>query len=78
MDSIQIITHNMCLCLVAQLGLTLCDPMVYSLSGSSAHGIFQARILAWVAISSFRGIFPTQGLNLHLLRLLVCRQILYG
>ena len=28
---------------------TLCDPMDYSLSGSSVHGIFQARILEWVA-----------------------------
>ena len=45
MDSIQIITHNMCLCLVAQLGLTLCDPMDCSLLGSSVHGILQARIL---------------------------------
>ena len=31
---------------------TLCDPMDYSLSGSSVHGIFQARILEWVVISS--------------------------
>ena len=30
---------------------TLCDPMDYSLPGSSVHWIFQARILEWVAIS---------------------------
>ena len=36
---------------VAQLCLTLCDPMDCSLPGSSVHGIFQARILQWVAIS---------------------------
>ena len=30
---------------VAQLGLTLCDPMDCSLSGSSVHGVFQARVL---------------------------------
>ena len=42
--------------------------------GSSAHGILQARILEWVAISSFQGIFPTQETNLDLLH---CRQILY-
>ena len=36
---------------VAQSRLTLCDPMDYSLSGSSIHGIFQARVLEWVAIS---------------------------
>ena len=33
----------------------ICDPMDYSLSGSSVHGISQARILEWVAISFFRG-----------------------
>ena len=36
---------------VAQSGLTLCDPMDCSLPGSTIHGIFQARILEWVAIS---------------------------
>ena len=30
---------------------TLCDPMDCSLPGSSVHGIFQARVLEWVAIS---------------------------
>ena len=34
---------------------TLCDPMNCSLPGSSIHGIFQERILEWVAISSPRG-----------------------
>ena len=34
---------------------TLCDPMDYSLPGSSVHGILQARILEWVAISFSRG-----------------------
>ena len=41
--------------LVAQLCLTLCDPMDCSQPGSSVHGIFQARILERVAISSSRG-----------------------
>jgi len=35
--------------------------------GSFVHGIAQARILEWVAISLLQGIFPTQGSNLHLL-----------
>ena len=35
----------------AQSCPTLCDPMDCSLPGSSVHGIFQTRILAWVAIS---------------------------
>ena len=39
---------------VAQSCLTLCDPMDYSLPGSSIHRIFQARILEWVAISFSR------------------------
>ena len=41
--------------LVAQLCLTLCDPMDCSLPGSSVHGIFQVKILEWVAISFSRG-----------------------
>ena len=40
---------------VAQSCLTLCDPMDCSLPGSSVHGIFQARILEWVAVPSSRG-----------------------
>ena len=39
---------------VAQSCLTLCDPLVCSLPGSPLHGIFQARILEWVAISYSR------------------------
>ena len=35
--------------------LTLCNPMDCSPLGSSVHGILQARILEWVAISSSRG-----------------------
>ena len=34
---------------------TLCDPMDCSPPGSSVHGILQARILEWVAISYSRG-----------------------
>ena len=75
---------------VAQSCPTLCDSMDYSLPGSSVHGIFQARILGWVAISFSRGssqpkntgvgchflqgIFPTQGLNPGLLH---CGQTLH-
>ena len=40
---------------VAQLCLTLCDPMDCSPPGISIHGIFQARLLEWVAISFSRG-----------------------
>jgi len=41
---------------VAQSCLTLCNPMDYSLLGSSIHGIFQARVLEWAAISFSRGL----------------------
>ena len=40
---------------VAQSCLTLCDPMGCSLPGSSVHGIFQAIVLEWIAISFSRG-----------------------
>ena len=49
------------------------QPHNYSPPGSSVHGILQARILKWVAISSsprLQGIFPTQGSNSRLLYLL--------
>ena len=36
--------------LVTQSCVILFDPMDYSPPGSSVHGIFQARILEWVAI----------------------------
>ena len=41
--------------LYAQLCPTLCDPMNYNPPDSSVHGVFQARILEWVATSSSRG-----------------------
>ena len=41
--------------LVAQLCLTLCDPMDCSPPGSSVHRILQERILEWVAIPFSRG-----------------------
>ena len=46
---------------------TLYDPMDYSPPGSSVHEIFLARMLEWVANSSSRVIFPTQGSNQSLL-----------
>ena len=46
----------MCVCSVTQLCMTLYDPIVCSPPGSSGHGIFQARIQEWVAISSSRGL----------------------
>ena len=41
--------------LVPQVYLTLCDPVDWSLPGSSVNGILQARILEWVAMCSSTG-----------------------
>ena len=46
----------------SEVVLTLCDPMDYSLPGSSVHRIFQARVLEWVAIS-FSGDLPDPGIK---------------
>ena len=52
----QIITIKLCVgVLVTQLCPTLCNSMNYSPPGFPVHGILQARILEWVAISSSRG-----------------------
>ena len=40
---------------VAQSCPTLCDPVDCNLLGFSVHGILQARILEWIAISFSRG-----------------------
>ena len=42
-------------CEAAQLCVTLCDPTDCGLPRSAVHGIFQARILEWVAISFSKG-----------------------
>ena len=47
---------------VTQSCPTLCDPMDCSLPGSSIHGIFQARVLEWGAIS-FSGDLPDSGIE---------------
>ena len=47
---------------VAQSCPTLCDPMDCSLPGFSVHGIFQARVLEWGAISS-PGDLPDPGIE---------------
>ena len=44
-------------CYMLQSRLTLCDPIDYSLPGSSVHGILQARKLELVAMPSSRGSF---------------------
>ena len=52
LSTISLANDKRCVCV--QSCLTLCDPMDCSPPDSSVHGIFQARIPEWVAISSFR------------------------
>ena len=68
--------HWVCISLlyVAQWCPNLCYPMDCSLPGSSVHGVFQAIVVEWIAISFSRGIFQTQGSNPGLQH---CRQMLY-
>ena len=54
-ESINRLHLYLCCCLVTKSCLNLCDPMDYSLPGSSVHGISQARILERVAVSFSRG-----------------------
>ena len=53
-----------CVCMCAQSCPTFCDSIVWELSGSFLHGIFQARIVEWFAISYSRGSSrPRDGTN---------------
>ena len=68
-----------CMCSITMLCPTICRPMDCSPPGSSAHEIFQARILEWVAISFFNGICimkPKNGDNIY--TLLCIKQIASG
>ena len=57
--------YQMQVCKLLQLCSTLCNPMDYSLLGSSVHGILQARILEWVAMPSSRGSsWPRDGIRI--------------
>ena len=64
-----------CVCEVAQSCPTLCDPVDCSPPGSTVHGILQARILEWVAISFSMG--SSQPRDRTWVSLLHCRQTLY-
>ena len=60
--------------LVAQVCLTLCDPVNCSLPGSSVHWDFPSKNTGVCCLALLQRIFPTQGLNPGLLH---CRWILY-
>ena len=71
--------RNSAICMCAQLFSCIwpCDPMDCSQSGSSVHGIFQARILEWVAIPSSWGSFWHRYLIYICCVSCIGRQILY-
>ena len=81
-------THTqilMCvLCPVAQSCPTLCDPVDYCPPGSSVHGILQARVLDWVAISFSRGSSRPRGrtwvscIESRLFTIWATREVNYG
>ena len=64
----------MCVHLVAQSCLILCDPMDCSLPGSSVHGDYSGKNTGVGCHALLQGIFPIQGSNSGLPH---CRQILY-
>ena len=57
--------------------MILCSPVDCSLPGSSVRGIFSGKNTGMGCHFLLQGIFSTQGLNLFLLFLLLCRGILY-
>ena len=73
------IIYCMCVCAKSlQSCLTLCDPMKRSLSGSSVHGILQARILSWQVLyhscllrSPFYTLWNITNISYHYYQLLI-------
>ena len=65
--------YEVCVCLVTQLCLTLCNPIGYSPPGSLVHGNSPGKNTGVACHALLQGIFPTQGSNP---RLLHCRWIL--
>ena len=66
-----------CMCVHTQSCQTLCDSMDCSPPGSSVHGIFQVRILEWVAISFSRVSFQPRDQTCVTCVSCICRRILY-
>ena len=71
---VQLSHPYMCLCLDAQSCPTFCNPMNYSLPGSSVHGASPGKNTGVICHALLQGIFPIQGWNPGLLH---CRRILY-
>ena len=65
---------HMCVCLVTQSRPTHCDTIDCSPPGSSVHGVFQARILEWVAIADkvLLAVLSTSKLSFFLFNDMIC------
>ena len=72
----MIVAHNM-VCMNAQSCPPVCDPIECNLPGSSISGMFQAKILERVAISSSRGSFRSRDQKQVSCSSCLGRQILY-
>ena len=63
--------YSYAVCLVTQSCLTLCDPMDYSLPGSSVHGDSPGKNTGVGCHVFLQGIFPTQGANNEIVLLIM-------
>ena len=76
--TLPVLNQSMCIAVLpAQLCWTLCDPVDCSPPGSSVHGIFQARILEWAAISSSKESSPPRDWTQVSCVSCIGRQVLY-
>ena len=66
----MLLLRYICMLAKFQSCTTLCEPMGCSPSGSSVHGILQARILEWVIMMSSREFSQPRGSTLYLLQFL--------
>ena len=74
---VSLATEVVVLCSEVQSCMTLSNPMDCNSPGSSVHGISQAGILEWVAISSSRGSFQPRDRTRVFYISCIVRQILY-
>ena len=71
LSPVKIITFNICVCMLSCFSCVWLFAILWTVAlRLLCHGILQGRLLEWVSIPSSRGIFPTQGLNPHILCLL--------
>ena len=71
---LKVLPDKTVLCLVIQSCPTLCDPMDFSLPGSSVHGDFPGKNTGVGCHALLQGIFTTKGSNPDLPH---CKWILY-